>query len=945
VPGSVRLTSGTLVGRDEELNDATAVLCDLPDGRPGVAVVSGPAGIGKTRFVGTLADRLRADGVRVMVGRCLDLGTGAPPYSALIAAFRSVDPPAVQLLDALTGEIDMRRSRLFELLRSTLVALARRQRTVLIVEDLHWSDRITRDALLYLTAMATEGRWGLVLTYRDDEVTARVAIADFLDGLGRDIVAQITLDALTPPEVAAQVEDITDASPASQDVERIHRRSGGVPLLVEEVLAADAAGISSVPEHLRDWYLARVRRLGPQAARAVEVVAVVGEGCADFLVANTLGVQRATAAAALDKAISADVLVPAGGRYRMRHELLREAVYGALPPARRRRLHHGVAAALAEAPHPDIPALAHHWYEADEPAKAALANLEAADLADRVHAPVEVRTYLQRALEHFDALPAERAAVVGGRAALLARAAEAAFLGGAFDQAVALAEACLALPAEPAQLAVRWERLARYHWVAANGHGAERAHERSLALLGDEAPPSAGAQVLASFAWYLWMTGRAADAGPWSERAVEAADISGAPLDRCRALLAWGLARADDDAGLDALRDARDLAVLCDTGEELGRAHAALDLALRAQGRTAEREHVLRDGRGYAAVHGMVGSYGLVMTYQLAGVLVDLGRWDEAQELLASSVRDATGTPAMFVHALRARLAAARGDDAMMREGVGRVETLSQGLPQQPIPLAVALCARAEWSLWTSAVADAAECATRAATVTTDTLCVAEVRAIQARVLADQTERAIRRGEPVPDRDFDGDDEPSGRHPRVDAFRLTKAAELSRCDARRDPSPWRVAVAAWDDAGDPYLAAYCRWRLAQALLVTRAGRREAARELEAAHESAARLAAWPLLAVIEDLAARARIRLAEVRPPTGATAVAAELGLTHRELEILPLVVAGRTNAEIAQALVISPRTVGVHVSRILHKLGAARRTEAADVARRRGLVQLPQDG
>ena len=63
-------------------------------------------------------------------------------------------------------------------------------------------------------------------------------------------------------------------------------------------------------------------------------------------------------------------------------------------------------------------------------------------------------------------------------------------------------------------------------------------------------------------------------------------------------------------------------------------------------------------------------------------------------------------------------------------------------------------------------------------------------------------------------------------------------------------------------------------------------------------------------------------------------AVAAELGLTHRELEIVPLLVAGRTNAEIAQALVISPRTVGVHVSRILMKLGATRRTEAADIAR-----------
>jgi predicted ATPase len=179
VPNLVRLTSGTLIGRVEELQAALAALRDLPEGRPGVVVVRGPAGIGKTRFVTTLADRLRADGVRVMVGACLDLGVGAPPYSALIGAFRSVDPPAVQVLDALTGAVDMRRSRLFELLRSTTAALAGRRLTVLVVEDVHWSDRITRDALLYLTTMAREGRWALVVTFRDDEVAARPAVREF----------------------------------------------------------------------------------------------------------------------------------------------------------------------------------------------------------------------------------------------------------------------------------------------------------------------------------------------------------------------------------------------------------------------------------------------------------------------------------------------------------------------------------------------------------------------------------------------------------------------------------------------------------------------------------------------------------------------------------------------------------------------------------------------
>jgi hypothetical protein len=96
VPSWLRLTSDRLVGRDAELDAAMAAVGRIQDRLPGVITVSGPAGIGKTRFVTALADRLRAEGKRVLSGACLDLGAGAPPYSAFIAAFRSVDPPAVQ---------------------------------------------------------------------------------------------------------------------------------------------------------------------------------------------------------------------------------------------------------------------------------------------------------------------------------------------------------------------------------------------------------------------------------------------------------------------------------------------------------------------------------------------------------------------------------------------------------------------------------------------------------------------------------------------------------------------------------------------------------------------------------------------------------------------------------------------------------------------------------
>jgi DNA-binding CsgD family transcriptional regulator len=943
VPRSVRLASDLLVGRDEELRGALTVLSRLSHDRPAVVTVSGPAGIGKTRFVTEVADRLRADGVRVLTGACLDLRAGAPPYVALIAAFRSADPPAVQVLDALTGAVDMRRSRLFELLRSTTVALARRRPTVLVIEDVHWSDRITRDALRYLVAMAREGRWALVVTVRDDELAARPAVQEFLDALDRDAVLRVTLDALTGAEVAAQITGITAEPPRADYAARLHQRTGGIPLLVEEVLAAEQAGVSGVPDHLRNLFLARIARLGARTARAVDVVAVVGDRCDERLVSAVLSTDPAAAAAALDRAVAVNVLVTDGPGYRTRHELFREAVYDALPPARRRRLHARVAIALAAAPRPDPAALAHHWYQADQPARAAQANLDAAALADRVHAPGEVHTYLNRVLEHFDALPVERATALCGRAALLARAAEAACLSGSFGRAVELAEQCLESSAAPAELAVRWERLARYYWISADGAGAEHAHQRSIAVLPDDAPAGARAQVLAGYAWYLAMASRTGQARRRSEQALAAADDTDDPLDRCRALLAWGLARADEHAGLAALWEARDLAIRCDSGDELGRAHAALHLALRRLGRPPEREQVLRDGLGHAAAHGLHRSYALVMTYLLAELLLDLGRWDEAESVLDHLVGgQAVGLPAMFGNAFRARLAAARGDQAVVERCARQVTEPAAGVPQQPYPAAIAWCALAELCLWEGAVEQALAHAGRATVVATDPVSVAQAAAIHARALADLAGQARRQGQArpaEPDTTTGSHQVLADPHPLIAPFAAMVRAETSRRDGRRDPAPWRDAVAAWDEAADPYRGAYCRWRLADALLATRAGRPEARRSLAEAHEVAARLEARPLLEAIRGLAAAARISVAADPPSDGPAGAAAELGLTHRELEIVPLLTAGRTNAEIAEALVISPRTVGVHVSRILRKLGATRRTEAADIARRRGLV------
>ena len=945
----VRVSSATIVGRDDEMRAVLELLSDLPEGPGEVVVVSGPAGIGKTRFVKAVADRLRVDGVRVMAGACLDLGKGAPPYVALIAAFRSVDPPAVQVLDALTGSIEMRRSKLFEMLRTTLAALARRRPTVLVIEDVHWLDAITRDALLYLATTMREGRWGMVLTYRHDEIAERPIAARFLDVVHRDTVAHVLLDELSAQEVAAQVAGITGKDPPAAYVEHLHRRTGGVPLFVEAVLSAESSGQTGVPDHLRDLFLTRVRQLGMSAVRAVEVVAVHGEPCREQLVATVLRADSSEVATALDDAVAAHVLHSDAHGYRMRHELLREAVYDALPASRRRALHGRIATALAATGRPDLVALAHHWHEAGDAARAASANLAAAAVAERVHAPAEVFVYLDRVLTHLDALsPEDEAAVTtGGRAPLLSRAAEAAYLSGSFQRAVGLAERAIALTrATGAEAAVRWERLARYRWVAREGVGAEQAYVRAVALLPDDGPASLRARVLSGYAWYLAIADRQEEALDWTQRARTVADESADRLERCRALLGWGNARLDTDDGLVALQMARDLAVAADATEELARAYTALDRALRRHGRVAEREGVLREGLTYAAAHGLHETFTPVLAFLLAEVLLDLGRWDEAERILESpGPGGEDGMPALFRHAYRARLAAGRGRSEAVAEAFDRVTDLSAHLPQQPVWRSIAQCAQAEMLLFTGDPERALTAAIEAGHLTTDPLCLAEALAVRARAGADLAELSRRHGREVilPDEELI---EASARmadldHAQIRAWAMTSLAELWRWDGQREPQPWRQAVAAWDAASDPYRAAYSRWRLAHALLGTRSGRGNAARELQMAHRIATHLAAEPLRSAIADEAAGGRIRL-DVRggPSVTADTVASQLGVTPREREVLPLLATGRTNAEIAEILVISPRTVDVHVSRLLNKLGATRRTEAADIAHRRGLIR-----
>lgn len=174
--------------------------------------------------------------------------------------------------------------------------------------------------------------------------------------------------------------------------------------------------------------------------------------------------------------------------------------------------------------------------------------------------------------------------------------------------------------------------------------------------------------------------------------------------------------------------------------------------------------------------------------------------------------------------------------------------------------------------------------------------------------------------------------------PRHHADLASVDAELSRAQNASDPALWRSAAERWSACERPYLESYGRWREAEAHL-DGGDRVSAVGALRAAHTIATRLSSPPLAAAIESLATRARIDLGRVdpeRPPAGPRD---PFTLTPREREVLALIAEGRTNRQIAETLFITENTAGVHVSRILGKLGARSRTEAATIAHRAGIA------
>ena len=343
------MASPTLVGRVEELKLLEAARGRAADAGPAVVLVGGEAGVGKTRLVAELTARCAAEGTRVLAGGCVPVGDGALPFAPIVEALRALLtdvgasavrelvgpswPELARLLPAL-GDPEAgpagqgAQARLFELLLGLLGRLSAQAPLVLVVEDLHWADRSTRDLLAFLVRNLRRERVLLVVTYRNDE-PGQQRLGPYLAELDRGSrVERIELSRLDQVQTGAQLVGILGAAPALELVGAVFVRSEGNPFFTEELVAVVRAGSGELPATLRDLLGGRVQALPGPARQVLAVVAVAGRQVSHRLLASVAGLDNRLLVEALRAAVASQLLVTRPGEdgYEVRHALLREVI-------------------------------------------------------------------------------------------------------------------------------------------------------------------------------------------------------------------------------------------------------------------------------------------------------------------------------------------------------------------------------------------------------------------------------------------------------------------------------------------------------------------------------------------------------------------------------------------------------------------------------------------
>lgn len=760
-----------------------------------------------------------------------------------------------------------------------LAALSRALRTPLIIvlEDLHWADEATLDVLRLLGRRVTGLSALVIATYRDEQMERVHPLRVVLGELTDAAVDRLNVEALS----LAAVQEL--AAGRGIDGQPLYERTGGNAFFVTEVLAAH--GAAETPRTVRDAVLARAARLSEGARMLLEAVAVVPPRAELWLLEQLAGQDLPE----LEVCLASGMLRAEGNAVGFRHEIARVTIEDALPPHRRLALHRLALATLAG--RADPARLAHHAEAAgDDDAVVEYASA-AGERAGRLSAHREAAEQFARALRHAGGLAPE------ARLALLERRGFECYLTLAFAEAISAYERALEAHRAAGDRrgqgnAERW--LSRLAWATGDNRGAQEHAFKAIDLLGSLPPGPELAMAYSTISQLRALQFDCAGSVQWGERAIALAERLGETEILAHALNNVGFAELHAARPGGRAKLERSLALALDAGLEDHAARAYTNLASTF---LHTREYALADkyfeaGIAYAVEHEL-DMYRVYMTGWAARSEMDQGRWNAAVEL-ATSVIDRPGahvpsrvTPLAVIGRLRAR----RGEP----DPWGPLdEALELARPTGELQrLAPVAAARAE-ARWLGGEHDR---------IAEETTAVLE--------LAMELDDVWTAGELCLWRHRAGIEPPKDRDKLAKPFRL----ELE------DPA---AAAAYWTQAGCPYEAALA--------LVATNDERDLRASLAELQRLGARTAAALVTRRLRERGAR------DVRSGPRASTRSNPAGLTGRQVQVLELLARGERNADIANRLFVSERTVDHHVSTILRKLGVSTRGQAAAEAGRLGI-------
>ena len=890
-----------------------------------IVLVCGEAGVGKSALVA--AERLAAV-TEVIDGFCLTIAGRPLPLAALEQIFDARGGwPEVPDGSEQSAEQRLKAVRRWA---DALAPVGSTNALTLVVEDLHWADETTCDFLVYLACTATRRGVSLVLTLRNDETPRVARVQQAVAELSRLPAAEnVELDRLDRAEARELVAALTGG--AEVDVDAWYAQSQGNPYLLGELVKDPGA------RRVKDVLLSRVRALGADAADLVGMAAVFGLWVADDDLFAASGLSPERYAAAVHEAVDAGVLVIEDTNYAFRHSLLCEAVQKQLLPIERRLLHERAARTLAAGGADDVvtaTAVSLHWTYAGMTAEAAEWSLRAARKARSVNAFAESWTYYQRS--HG---PDRQLGSGAEDLDLVLEATGTARLAGDPATAAAVLEKALAAgsASDPARAAAL-ERLGCYQWEAGQTARSRATYAEAAAALGPEVS-AVHAQVWGALARGAFIMAGFDEAVRLADRAIAAAREHGARVVLADALITRGAATAilGDPAGLDLIREGISLARAVEDGAVACRGYANLIVALEYSGHPAEAAAAALEGLALLPEYGLELAVGAALACNATSMLRRRGDYERCAAVLADLLEGrVVQGQGLHLHLERAELQLAMGDVA------GARVSLTAAAPLQDVdePAVIAAIASVTAELLAQegdpdGCYRAVDRALQRLAGTQDTNFRLEILLIGLRSEAD-------RAGPAPGRDPESEarvvrraDELVGLEPPADAdvgqlaHHRAAGNELARIRGTTTADDWAEAARLWAAAERPREQAYSLFRRAECHVAARQ-REKAAAAAGEARTLAAGIGAVPVVAEVDALVARTRLSAA---PAPRSPVEDRPYGLTERELEILAELGTGATNRQIARKLFISERTVGVHVSRVLHKLRVTNRAQAAALA------------